>query len=150
MTIDLTDMLTALECSNINEIQWAAYNNLGQLLITPDFDDIYGYYFDANGYLTTEETKVFSVGFADGDFHSLLSNGTADTDYTTSIVAVYNGKGYKFNVKVTKDPQNDTVIKNLSPTLSQGEVVIYNVSGQRLSAPRKGINIINGKKVLVR
>ena len=28
--------------------------------------------------------------------------------------------------------------------------VIYNISGQRLSAPRKGVNIINGKKVVIK
>ena len=151
MTIDLTEMMTALECTNINDIQWAAYNNLGQLLVTSDFDEIYGYNFDANGWLTSEATKVFSVGFADGTFHSLLSNGTGDTDYTTTIVAVYNGKGYKFNVKVTKDPQNDTGIQQImhnSQFIMQNG--IYDLFGHKLSAPIKGINIINGKKVLVK
>jgi len=113
-TIDLTDVLKVLECSNINDIQWAAYNNMGQLLVTPDFDDIYGYNFDADGYLTTEATKVFCVGFADGTFHSLLSNGAADTDYTTAIVAVYNGKGYRFNITLTsttkEDVNNDGIV----------------------------------------
>ena len=113
-TIDLTDVLRVLECSNINDIQWAAYNNMGQLLVTPDFDDIYGYNFDADGYLTTEATKVFCVGFADGAFHSLLSNGAADTDYTTAIVAVYNGKGYRFNITLTnttkEDVNNDGIV----------------------------------------
>lgn len=35
---------------------------------------------------------------------------------------------------------------------SQGNVRegVFNISGQRLSAPRKGINIINGKKVIVK
>ena len=28
--------------------------------------------------------------------------------------------------------------------------VIYNLNGQKLSAPRKGINIINGRKVIVK
>jgi len=151
MTIDLTEMMNALDCTNINEIQWAAYNNMGQLLVTSDFDDIYGYYFDANGYLTSEATKVFCVGFADGAFHSLLSNGAADTDYTTAIVAVYNGKGYKFNVKVTKDPKNDTGIQQImhnSQFIMQNG--IYDLFGHKLSAPIKGINIINGKKVLVK
>jgi len=40
-------------------------------------------------------------------------------------------------------------INGLTPDpslLSRGE--IYNLSGQRLSKPQKGINIINGKKVL--
>jgi hypothetical protein len=27
---------------------------------------------------------------------------------------------------------------------------IFNLNGQRLSAPRKGLNIINGKKVLIK
>ena len=27
---------------------------------------------------------------------------------------------------------------------------VYSISGQRLSAPRKGINIINGRKVIVK
>jgi hypothetical protein len=34
-----------------------------------------------------------------------------------------------------------------SDTISQ-DTVIYNISGQRLSAPRRGINIVNGKKVV--
>jgi hypothetical protein len=28
--------------------------------------------------------------------------------------------------------------------------VIYSISGQRLSAPHKGVNIINGKKLIVK
>ena len=32
----------------------------------------------------------------------------------------------------------------------QGKVVIYNVNGQKLSKPRKGINIIGGKKIVVK
>jgi len=41
---------------------------------------------------------------------------------------------------------------SLTPTLSQGEgaMSIYNLNGQKLAAPHKGINIINGKKVLVK
>ena len=37
-----------------------------------------------------------------------------------------------------------------SMTNGQATSAIYNLSGQRLTAPRKGINIINGKKVLVK
>ena len=44
----------------------------------------------------------------------------------------------------------DTAIHDLTTTLSQGEVSIYNLQGQRLSAPSKGINIINGRKVFVK
>ena len=44
----------------------------------------------------------------------------------------------------------DTAIHDLTTTLSQGDGNIFNLQGQRLSAPRKGINIINGRKVFVK
>ena len=45
----------------------------------------------------------------------------------------------------------DEVIANaisLTPALSEGEGVIYNLAGQRLQKMQKGINIVNGKKIL--
>ena len=42
-----------------------------------------------------------------------------------------------------------TDIKDINAD-NQGKTVIYNLGGQRLSKPQKGINIINGKKVFKR
>ena len=39
-------------------------------------------------------------------------------------------------------------INSLTPTLSEGEGAIYNLAGQRLQKMQKGINIVNGKKIL--
>ena len=39
-------------------------------------------------------------------------------------------------------------IRSLTPALSEGEGAIYNLAGQRLNKMQKGINIVNGKKVL--
>ena len=47
------------------------------------------------------------------------------------------------------DP-NAVGIENLTPTLSRGEGAIYNLRGQRINAMHKGINILNGRKVLVK
>ena len=41
-------------------------------------------------------------------------------------------------------------IKNLTPTLSQGEGAVYNLNGQKMAAPQKGLNIIGRKKVLIK
>ena len=41
-------------------------------------------------------------------------------------------------------------INNLTPTLSQGEGVIFNLQGQRINTLLKGLNIVDGKKVVVR
>ena len=38
----------------------------------------------------------------------------------------------------------------LTPTLSKGEGVIYNLQGQRISSLQKGLNIVNGRKVYVK
>ena len=40
--------------------------------------------------------------------------------------------------------------KSLTPALSEEEEAIYNVAGQRLNKMQKGINIRNGKKVLIK
>jgi hypothetical protein len=50
-----------------------------------------------------------------------------------------------FNLSVEEE---ETAIERLVPTLSEGEGVVYNLSGQRLNKMQKGINIVNGKKVL--
>ena len=41
-------------------------------------------------------------------------------------------------------------INNLTPTLSQGEGVIFNLQGQRINGLQKGLNIVDGKKVFVK
>lgn len=41
-----------------------------------------------------------------------------------------------------------TGINSPTPSLSEGEVAIYNLAGQRISKMLKGINILNGKKIL--
>ncbi|MBP5594079.1 MAG: hypothetical protein J6Y02_01765 [Pseudobutyrivibrio sp.] len=46
------------------------------------------------------------------------------------------------------DDDDATAINSLTPILSEGEGAIYNIAGQRLSKIQKGVNIINGKKVL--
>ena len=43
-----------------------------------------------------------------------------------------------------------TGISNLTPTLSEGEGAVYNLSGQRVEKPAKGLYIKNGKKVVIK
>lgn len=43
-----------------------------------------------------------------------------------------------------------TEIENLTQTLSKGEGAIFNLNGQRMKQLQKGLNIVNGKKVLVK
>ena len=147
---DLSNVLEVLDCDDAGKLTWVAYNNLYQLVKPADYDEMYGFYFTLNGYLLPEEFTgaLFSVGYTDGEFHSLVMNPLSESEYTTAIVATYNGKGYRFNIKVTKD--GDTGIRDIVPARSQNEGAIFNLSGQRIASPRKGLNIINGKKVLIK
>ncbi len=43
---------------------------------------------------------------------------------------------------------DETAIRSLTPTLTEGEGVWYDLSGRRVENPTKGIYIINGKKVI--
>lgn len=61
-----------------------------------------------------------------------------------------DGSGDPTHVKgfVIDFDDDATSINCLIPTLSEGEGTIYNLAGQRVSKIQKGINIINGKKIL--
>ena len=43
-----------------------------------------------------------------------------------------------------------TGIEDLTPALSKGEGVVYDLSGRRVVTPTKGLYIVNGKKVIVK
>ena len=65
----------------------------------------------------------------------------------TVIISVTTSNSLKAECFVTvKDPTGITDIKAGDDT----ESLIYDLFGRRLNQPRKGINIINGKKVVVK
>ena len=71
---------------------------------------------------------------------------------TISNIEFSDGKSpYKFDpVEATVTVTVPTAIKNLTPTLSHGEGAVYNLSGQQISNVKKGINIVDGKKIMVK
>ena len=99
--------------------------------------------------------------YVSGDLYLMTTSNVQAADKTTSSLAANRAyivldevnnigspvKGVRLGFDGTETP---TGIKNLTPALSEGEGVIYNLNGQQLSAPQRGINIIGGKKVLVK
>lgn len=87
------------------------------------------------------------VQAADKETSSLAANRAY---IAMSEVSVYTGsevKGIRLGFDGTETP---TGINGLTPALSKGEGVIYNLNGQRVNSLQKGINIVGGKKVLVK
>ena len=88
-------------------------------------------------------------------FYYILTNGQFKAA-NNSPVAV--GKAYlslpsaalanELTVNFEDGDGDVTGIKNLTPALSQGEGVAYNLAGQRVNASHKGLVIVNGKKYL--
>ena len=77
----------------------------------------------------TGECTIETVG------ESLLVSTEAEAFYSVGVVG---------NVFITDDP---TDISDISEN-SESSDAIYNLAGQRLSKKQKGINIVNGKKIL--
>ena len=67
------------------------------------------------------------------------------------IQTIYYGAGEcnKSNIAWIDNPLASG-INNIQNDANTGKTAIFNLSGQRLSAPQKGMNIINGKKVVIK
>ena len=96
-----------------------------------------------------DETPNYSLGTVNGKigFYKFDNNGTttitlgANRAYLEVPASGGSVKGFTF------DFDDATAIKDLKD-LKDSDDLIYNLAGQRLSKSVKGINIINGKKVL--
>lgn len=123
---DFTGIASALGAESADDIKWLAYNQLGQLLDTP-YDDIYGFTFDADGHLTDAEADnaAFSVGYADGEFHTFVQPDAADTDYTATLIAYFGDKAYKFNITLTDTPVQREDINGDGKVDTQDVLSIY-------------------------
>ena len=82
-----------------------------------------------------------SNGTTDGSL-VLLSSGTFDS-YSNNI-AWASGYSNLFYINVTDKP---TGVGDIAAQTTLTTPAIYNLNGQKLSAPRRGINIVNGRKV---
>ena len=88
----------------------------------------------------------------------LKANGGSATAMTGAANSAVSGTSFDNNQNDTKQrwlilgEENGIAseIKNLTSTLSQGEGAVYNLNGQKMAAPQKGLNIIGGKKIWVK
>ena len=96
----------------------------------------------------SDETPYYSLGRLNNEigFYK-FTGGTitlgANKAYLETPTPINSVKGFTFSF----DDAN-SIVSPLGET--EEGASIYNLSGQRLSKPQKGINIINGKKVLIK
>ena len=104
----------------------------------------------------TEPMDIFAYGFTDGaDFfptYIYLKQPDFSTWKKIGLQAIYNGGGEsnKSEVFWFENPLFTDGISEVTPDRKTDKTLVFNLAGQRLAAPRKGLNIINGKKVVVK
>lgn len=96
------------------------------------------------GRRTDPQTKQVSAGFYR---YTTMKKLNANRIYIdTSEMGGAAAKG----LTIRLDGGVVTIINPMGVTDNEGEETIYNLQGQKLSQPRHGVNIVNGKKVVVK
>ena len=131
----------------------------------------YGHWFDAsgtvspyaNGYIYSEFNPS-TLTFAIGQYPNKCSEGKTYTvrqalRYRKNARGTYAQANFVFNVTLggtspsailrSVDYADPTGIRSVTTSPSEGERVAFDLQGRRLSVPQKGINIVNGKKIIV-
>ena len=103
----------------------------------------------------TQDLEV--VGLTEQDFEKGYYEMTLDENTLAQVKAdglIVTGKNYTANrVALIKNSQSqNTNIYNVNvfQKMAADNMYYYNLGGQRFSTPQKGINIINGKKIVVK
>ncbi len=98
-----------------------------------------------------DETPYYSLGRKDGKIGFYKFNNSGTTTITLGANKAYLDTTAPTPVKGFLLGFDDATAVRLSPdTSSESEGNIYNLAGQRMSKLQKGVNIMNGKKVLVK
>lgn len=74
----------------------------------------------------------------------------SELDAFTGYFDMTSGVYSEMKAFVIYTGEEDDVITGISRLGETGEEIIYNVAGQRLSKKQRGVNIVNGKKILVK
>ena len=152
---DLTACYEALGCDQETFAEmgeWKVVNEKGKVTAEGYEDEMYGFWFDANGWPTDDEEQMtFSAEYLGADMSDcgegcFRTSAFVEGTYTCRLVAQFDGKRYYFNITVTPDADAiDSVVAD-----SKAVGTIYDVTGRTVNQPSKGLYIVNGKKVLIK
>lgn len=137
---------------NCTALETFAYN--GIFTVSFEYKIKYSEYSRKNVFENCNKLKAIYCGGDTGPVK--FSDNVFPTDvYNSAILYVRKGRVNKF--KSTNGWKNFRNIREIDATpipnvkeLTNSDAPIYNLNGQRLDKPHKGINIINGKKVIVK
>lgn len=131
-----------------------ALQNDGTYLITMTKDAEPYYVYDGKDNLLRhsgngEAVDAYRLGYRSGDGNGVAFYSWSTTNSSEGIVYLYqpNNNG---NAKIAFEiEESATGISSVQKEPNECDLV-FNLNGQRMAAPQKGFNIINGKKYIVR
>ncbi len=101
----------------------------------------------------TEVPYSFNYSSWDSSHYIYFQDGVEEcaTWSKVGIQSIYYGGGEcNKSAVVWIDNPNSSGISDIKSDMESGKAVMYNIAGQRLYAPQKGLIIINGRKVLMK
>ena len=93
-----------------------------------------------------ESAQLYEIGGMDG--HNTTAEWENPASYTATYAFVKTGTADAVVLKVTLTYTVPTGINAINRDAQN--TVIYNVNGQKMNKAQKGLNIINGKKVVIK
>ncbi len=148
----------------IGQYTWASYWSFDPAINSDDYEKIVVTFADAvpvSG-LTINAEVTEDASWCGTALGSITKDGTKATAYFSALPgASITRVGFFLDwqaesatlkiakVELVKKPGSGTGIKTATTTQKDNES-IYTLSGQRVATPMKGINIINGKKVVLK
>lgn len=96
-----------------------------------------------------EEINAYRLGYRSGEENGVAFYSWSTTNSSEGIVYLYqpnNNGNAKIAFEIEESATGVTLVQNEQEKCD----FVFNLNGQRLAAPRKGFNIINGKKYIVR
>ncbi len=119
------------------------------------------YTFTATAYSTDFDKDVTEVpvtysgydfnSFGNGEYRVYFEEENAEFDSWTrvGVQSIYYGGNETHKSEIVWLAA-ETGISDIKADVKNGKAVIVNLAGQRLNAPQKGLNIINGRKVMMK
>lgn len=100
----------------------------------------------------TEVPYATNYSSFDGTHNIYFQDDAAvfDTWTKVGIQSIYYGVGERKESSIDWKQLSTDGISNVSADMNAGKAAIFNIAGQRIDAPQKGVNIINGRKVVVK
>lgn len=163
--VDINDMVDALlegDASLLQSCTWLVYKN-GDYASSGDIYPEFNYYDTDGKYVGNEQdtpalydTASFSVGYnTDEEAFSVSSLGKEEWDGEAKLVELaveYEGKRYLLHVYAGTAEQIAEIETGIDSIAADknAKKQVFDLAGRRVSAPAKGLYIVNGKKVLVK